>query len=321
MSGNTSPFLVSVVVPAWNAAGYLPATLETIFAQTLGPERVQVVVVDDGSTDATGQVIRECGGRVTAVFLENSGGPSLPRNQGIAHSIGEFVAFFDSDDLMDPEKLERAVETMVRFPDVEMVFSNFRSIDPTGQVLKEDYLAEYVEFRKDLKPTPVECTWLLDGQSAFRSLLRANFVGTSSAVCRRTLFDSVGPFDEEMKNADDIDMWLRIAGRGHAFAFLDRPLHSYRITPDGISARGPDRIPAVIKGLENQLPLCRREEDREFIAGQVRRLHLSRAWGLRERGDYREAIGSYKAGLAMGWDTRGMVGLVKTLSMALRQRN
>ncbi len=90
--------LVSVVIPTWNAAAYLPETLETIFNQTW--PQIQIVVVDDGSTDSTNNVLGQYQGRIKTINLENSGGPSRPRNKGIEHSDGEFIAIFDSDDLM-----------------------------------------------------------------------------------------------------------------------------------------------------------------------------------------------------------------------------
>jgi teichuronic acid biosynthesis glycosyltransferase TuaG len=306
--------LVSIVIPAWNAADFLPATLETVFAQTWQP--CEIIVVDDGSTDRTGQCLAEYGDRITVVSLTNSGGPSRPRNEGIKRSRGEFIAFFDSDDLMEADKLSTAMEVFAAHPDVDLVCSNFRSIDMADQLIDDDYLAEYRDFRQDLQPSSVASTGLLPGAAAFVNLLRANFVGTSSVVCRRDLFDKVGPFIEEMKNSDDVDMWRRIAGNGHDFAFIDRVLHSYRINPDGISSRGARRIPAMIRGLENQVSLCQDVEDRKYIREKVQSLHLERAWAFRQEGERDQAFQSYRAALAIGWSLRGAVGLLKTYVIA-----
>lgn len=311
--------LISVVIPTWNAADTLPQTLDTVFNQTW--PSIQVVVVDDGSTDHTGEVLAGYGDRITPVNLGNSGGPSRPRNQGIEHSRGQFIAFFDSDDLMEPDKLAQAMAVFAQHPETDFVCSNFRSIDPAGTQIKADYLADYQQFRSDLQRAKVPGTGLMPGEKAFSHLLRANFVGTSSVVCRRKVFQEVGPFDETMKNADDIDMWLRIAHHGHGFAFINRVLHSYRITPGGVTARGAARIPAMVKGLENQLPHCRRQEDRLFIHAKVRALHLDRAWELRQAGDLTGALESYRAGLAMGWAVRPFVGLLKTRLQTLTQKD
>jgi len=317
MSDNHRQPLVSVVIPAWNAADFLPATLETVFNQTWQP--FEIIVVDDGSTDHTAQCLTEYGDRITVVSLTNSGGPSRPRNEGIKRSRGEFIAFFDSDDLMEATKLSTAMEVFAVHPEVDFVCSNFRSIDMTDQLVSNDYLAEYQDFRQGLQPSSVADTGTLPGAAAFVSLLRANFVGTSSVVCRRDVFDEVGPFIEEMKNSDDVDMWRRIAGKGHNFAFIDRVLHSYRINPDGISSRGARRIPAMIRGLENQVSLCRNEVDRKFIGKKVQSLHLERAWAYRQEGDWDRAIRSYQTALAKSWSVRGIVGLIKTFVMSLKR--
>jgi len=311
--------LISVIIPTWNAADYLPGTLETVFAQTW--PAVEILVIDDGSTDSTSALLAGYGDRITTVVLENSGGQSRPRNKGIEHSHGEFIAFFDSDDLMEPDKLALAMEIFENHPEVGLVSSNFRSIDPNGQVLKEDYLQHYTTFRKDLQPSDIPDAGILQGEVAFRNLMRANFVGTSSVVCRREILVAVDPFDEEMKNADDIDMWMRIARSGYTFAFINRVLHSYRITPGGVTARGAKRVPAMVKGLENQLPHCKREEDRLFILGKIRKLHLGRAWEFKKSGDLAGARSSYRAGLAMGWGLRPMVGLLRTYIPFLNKKS
>jgi len=302
--------LVSVIIPTWNAADYLPSTLETVFKQTW--TNVEILIIDDGSTDSTSELLNAYSGKVTTVVLENSGGPSRPRNKGIEHSSGEFIAFFDSDDLMEPEKLQRAMEIFEKHPEVDLVCSNFRSIDPDGQILNPDYLQNYTNFREDLQPSIIPEVGLLPGEKAFRNLIRANFVGTSSVVCRKSILQAMDPFDEEMKNADDIDMWMRIARSGYTFAFINKALHSYRITPGGVTARGARRVPAMVKGLENQLPHCPGEEDRQFILSKIRKLHLGRAWEFRKSGDLQGARKSYREGLAMGWGLRPMVGLILT---------
>lgn len=311
--------LVSVVIPAYNAADTLPQTLDSIFAQTW--PRVQIVVVDDGSRDDTAAVLAGYGARLTCETIPNSGGPSRPRNRGVALAGGEFIAFFDSDDLMEPDKLARAVEIFARHPQVGLVCSNFRSIDNAGAVLQEDYLADYRQFRAHLRPAAVADTGLLDAEDAFRELLRANFVGTSSVVCRREVLQEAGPFDEEMKNGDDHDMWLRIARTGATMAFIDRVLHAYRITPGGVTARGPDRVPAMIRTLRNQIPHCRREEDRRFLQRKIRELHFVRGWELREAGRQAESIASYRAGLEIGWSLRPWIACLKARLRALLDRN
>jgi len=311
--------LVSVVMPAWNAARYLRATLETVLSQSYSP--VEVVVVDDGSTDETADILRSYGERVTAVVTANSGGPARPRNLGVGRARGEYIAFFDSDDLMEPDKLALEMSVFAEHPEVDVVCSNFRSVDTEGQVLRENYLAEYQKFRLELRPTGTPQVAVMAGKATFSQLLRANFIGTSSMVCRRRVLAAAGPFAEDMKNADDVDMWLRLARGGATFAFVDRALHSYRITPGGVTSRGAGRVPAMIRGLENQLPHCELEADRRFIRRRVGELLRGQAWALRRQGDLVAAVDGYRASLASQWTPQAALGLLRTRFMALGGRH
>lgn len=311
--------LVSVIIPTWNAAAFLPTTLETVFSQTW--PALEIIVVDDGSTDNTAELLAEYGGKIKVLHLENSGGPSRPRNCGVKNATGEYIAFFDSDDLMEPEKISQAMEVFATHPEVGFLSSNFRSIDVDGCVLKDDYLSEYTVFRKDLQTSELPGVGLLPGALAFKNLIRTNFVGTSSVVCRRECLMGTGPFVEEMKNSDDIEMWRRLAHNGCTFAFLDKVLHSYRITPGGITARGTGRFSSVIMGLERHITNCSREEDRRYIKNQVSRLHLAIAGSQRRAGDFDDAVRSYEASLASDWSFGCLARLVVTRVQAFLKRD
>jgi glycosyltransferase involved in cell wall biosynthesis len=104
---------VSVIIGAYEAMPYLVECLASVEAQTIGPERIEVIAVDDGSTDGTGECLEEFADRapmqVTVVRQENSGGPSGPRNVGLGKAAGRYVFFLDADDRLGPEALERMV--------------------------------------------------------------------------------------------------------------------------------------------------------------------------------------------------------------------
>jgi teichuronic acid biosynthesis glycosyltransferase TuaG len=302
--------MISVIIPSWNAAAFLPTTIDSVMSQIWAS--VEIIVVNDGSTDSTGRYLEELGDKISVINMDNSGGPSRPRNVGIEHSGGEFISFFDSDDLMEPDKLSKAMEVFTAHPEVDFVFTNFRSIDLDNKVLNRNYLSEYKVFRHNLEPSAVDDTYLLTGEETFRNLLRANFIGTSSVVCRRSIFDEVGLFDEEMKNADDIDMWMRIARAGYRFAFIDKALHSYRITPGGISFRGAERFSAKIKGMENQLPYCKHEEDSRYIIYKISKFYCAKAWLLRKNKQNKEAIENYKLSLKLRFNISAVRGIVIT---------
>src|SRR5690606_16515588 len=122
--------LVSVVIPAYNAAGLIGETIESILTQRY--PSVEIIAVDDGSADATANVVEGFGSRVRLARQPNSGGCSSPRNHGLRLARGEYVTFFDADDLMLPDKLARQVQYLEAHPDVSMVLMDYRNFDKAG---------------------------------------------------------------------------------------------------------------------------------------------------------------------------------------------
>jgi glycosyltransferase involved in cell wall biosynthesis len=133
---------VAVIVPLFNAEAYIAETIHSILAQSY--EDFVVMVVDDGSTDRSRAVVEAIPDE--RVFLHtqpNSGGPATPRNVGIRLTTSEYVALFDSDDLMLPGKLAKSVQVLDACPHAGFAISNFGVIDECGQVTKDDFLASY----------------------------------------------------------------------------------------------------------------------------------------------------------------------------------
>lgn len=310
--------LVSVIIPTWNAASFLARTLDSVFAQTW--PSFEVIIVDDGSTDSTPMLLQEYTDRVVVVDVEHSGGPSRPRNRGIEQARGDFIAIFDSDDLMEPDKIATSLEALQAVPHADLVFTNFRSIDANDRTLSDDYLADYHEFRQALIPTETPDVSILDPDRALRLLIHANFIGASSVTCRREALNRTGPFDESMKNADDIDMWMRMASQGRVFVFLDRVLHSYRINPGGVTSRGADRIPGMIYGLQKQLGVGHSRQVEAEIKAAIGRLYAGRAWSLRKQRRLHEARGCYREALRRGAGPGVLPGLIMTWAMSLFRR-
>ncbi len=310
---------VSVVIPAHDAADFLGETLDSVLSQD-HPD-LEVIVVDDASTDDTPGVMASYGDRIVSIRLDvASGGPSRPRNEGATAASGEFIAFIDSDDLMEPGALSDSLGVMARHPDVSFVFAGLRSIDEQGEVIDPDYLSEYREFRRDLAPTDDPAVGLLSGDKAYSGLLHATFVFTSSVVMRRALWEEAGPFDEEMKNGDDRDMWMRSALTGATFAFIDRPHFSYRKRTNSVTNRGWLRMPSVIRMMEKHVRLARTDADRRLAADRLNRARLAYAYGLREAGRLDESIDAYRAALGERMTRRGVLGIMKARLLKLAGR-
>lgn len=187
--------LVSIVVPTYNYGHFVCETIESALAQTYSP--VEIIVVDDGSTDDTRTRLAVYGYRVHYIHQQNRG-LSAARNTGIAAAQGEFIALLDSDDLWLPDKLARQVASCVREPDAGVVATERFAIDETGKRL--DYVSE-------------RCS--RDGfrELTMRDLLEFPAFSPSSVLARKDALLAVGGFDEGLTAVEDMEMWVRIAAR------------------------------------------------------------------------------------------------------------
>jgi len=220
--GEVEP-LVSVITPAYNAAKYLSQTIQSALGQTY--KNIEIVVVDDGSTDGTEDLKVLQDRRVRYLKIKHSGGPATPRNVGIKKSRGDLIAFLDSDDVWRPEKLEKQISFMQK-GGFDFVSSDAGVIDKNGKKTKDSYLAHLGNLNNL-------------GPQVFPRLYESNFVITSSALVRREVFDKVGFFDQSprMVGVEDYDLWLRISAVGAKFGFLPERLLLYRDRAGSLSDR------------------------------------------------------------------------------------
>lgn len=216
MSEQTSPApRVSVVIPAYNAADTLGDALDSVFDQTFTDH--EVIVVDDGSTDSTRDVLRARGERIRVLTKANEGRPSTTRNLGARAARGEYLAFLDADDRWRPEKLARQVAVLDRNPAVGLVYSGTAITDNEGRIVRTTH------------PSP-------GGRGRIYPLLCVrNIMVGSSAMARRQAVAEAGWFDESLTSIENWDLWIRIARRWE-IDFVDEPLTLYRVHTGNRSA-------------------------------------------------------------------------------------
>jgi len=205
---------ISVVLPTYNQAKYLPASLEGIASQIC--RDFELIVVDDGSSDETPQVLAAWGKRWPFVLIqqENQGLPHA-LNVGFARAAGDYFTWTSSDNIMLPPMLARLATELDRCPELGMVYSDWYDIDEAGRVVREVRTLEY---------DPVV-------------LLRHNYI-RASFMYRRRCRDEIGDYDPGMKFKEDHDYWLRIAQRWRMKRVAEL-LYQYRIHPESLSsARG-----------------------------------------------------------------------------------
>ncbi len=184
--------VVSVVIPLYNARDVIKSTMESLLAQTY--PHYEIVVVDDGSTDGSGDVVRAYGDRVQYIFQRN-GGVAQARNRGIAAARGRYIALLDHDDLWDREKLAKQVAMLDSQPAIGMVVADVAHIDRAGRPMNH------------VGPA-------YQPQHEFARLFVQGFVPTPSAtLIRKDLLEAVGGFDEQFNSVgmDDHELWTRIA--------------------------------------------------------------------------------------------------------------
>jgi glycosyltransferase involved in cell wall biosynthesis len=208
---------VSVIIPSYNSACYLTDAVDSVLAQTV--QDIEVLVIDDGSTDDTEAVMRRYGPPVRYLRQPNSG-VAVARNHGIEASRSRYVAFLDADDTWMPRKLERQLTALEQHPQYRACYSAFLKVT------------------SDLKPLGVSRS---QGQrSVLEDLLfRGNVIGSICTVlCDRSIFAATGGFDPALSQCADWDMWVRIA-RVTDFLYLDEPLVTYRQHDSNMSRNAP----------------------------------------------------------------------------------
>ena len=224
--------LVSVVMATYNMSRYLPLAARSVLAQTY--ENIELLIVDDGSTDDTAKVVEPFldDPRVKYRVQENKGQASA-KNHGVRESSGEYIAFLDADDMWAPEKIDLQLPVFSRSETLGVVYSRLASIDENGTQLK------------------VSDEELFRGRVSGPLLIR-NFVGFSTSIVRKECFDRLGGFKEQIRMGIDYDLWLRFSTR-YEFDYVDRPLLYYRVWPGQMSNNCKGRYLSGIETMKNFL--------------------------------------------------------------------
>jgi Glycosyl transferase family 2 len=222
---------VTVVIPCFRQAHFLPEAIESVLAQDHGA--VEIVVVDDGSPDNVGEVAARYPG--VKCLRQPNGGLAAARNTGMEEASGDFLLFLDADDRLLPEAIERGLEELRADPEAMMAAGTWRLIGESGEPLPAD---------------PPQ-----QPPQAFPALLESCFISTPAAVLyRRELFSRIGGFDPEVSASADYDLYLRTAAR-FPVRLHPQPVAEYRRHGANMT-RDPELIMAAeTTVLERQAPL------------------------------------------------------------------
>lgn len=226
---------VSVIIPTYNRADLVPEAINSVLGQT--SIDVEVVVVDDGSTDSTRALLHDLYGERIRYLYQTNSGRSAARNRGIAVSRGHYLLFLDSDDMLLPGALEREAAYLDAHPNVDIVYTDGYFCDETGK-----NIARIAPMRAPHSPDDI-----------LKDLILSNVIlACHTAMVRRTALDALGPpyFNETLRGTEDENLWIRLAAQDSTFAYLDVLTCQYRIHANNASRYAPSS-PAFQKRQES----------------------------------------------------------------------
>ena len=254
--------LISVIIPAYNCARFLPAAIESALQQTYS--RVEVVVVNDGSPDNTDEVVQPYLDRITYVEQENRG-LSAARNAGFRASTGDFVCFLDADDILLPDKFTQQLAVFQREPDLGIVISGYIDVEEDGHT----------------KILTVRKAWHRD---ALDHMLNHEVFPSHTALIRRRVLEASPLFPEDIDTAEsqeDWQLWLHLALDGIQFSSVPEPTCKYRSRPGSIrtnSLKHLDGARRVVRWLRQDPRAEPYRERVERLAAIVEMERVARAW-------------------------------------------
>lgn len=264
-----STHTVSVIIPVHNGARYLKQAIDSVLWQESKGVRIEIIVVDDGSTDATGEIARSYGGSIKYVRISHCGFPGAVRNVGLEHASGDFMAFVDSDDLLLPHSVALRIEAALARPEVGFIYGNYLFWD------EEKYWHPF----QDLRPPS---GFILE------ALYSRNFINMNTVLVRRDLINEIGGFVPTIRTSEDYWLWLQLTARTRSF-YIPSPLAITRVRPGSVSGLSLlEKLPNLVRvlavvGKQFKVPKLR----------VVRRLNPLRCWLAKERwrqGQYLRAL-------------------------------
>jgi glycosyltransferase involved in cell wall biosynthesis len=257
--------LVSVVVPTFNMAQWLPDALDSIAAQTY--TQLECIVVDDGSSDNSRVVVDSYirGDRRFRYIFKESGGPSSARNTGIKASRGEFVAFLDADDIWLPKKLEKQMAALTARPEAGLCCTYYEEVDENLNLINTWPIIK----QRNGYPDEICSETLAENISC--CLVPGS---ASAAVVRKVCFEELGLFDARLRIGEDLDMWYRIALK---FPIIQEREVLVRVRKVD-KQDSTERIRRILKDLELIVDKIRQSAPQAHQA-LVERADYNRLWG------------------------------------------
>lgn len=248
----STPALVSTIIPAYNARRFIGRALASALAQKV--PRCEILVVDDGSTDGTREFVETYADRgVRLICRDTRGGAAAARNTGLHAATGEYIAFLDADDEWMPDKLSRQLEVITARPGMTFISCRANLVDETGRDTGDIY--------RGASPA--------SGSEGWRTLLAHPCVATPSVLARRAAIMTAGAFNKWMPVAEDQDLWIRLALMGE-IGYINDTLVLVHSTPNSLSKakireQADYVLPMVISYVERNRDRMSADEARRIL--------------------------------------------------------
>jgi glycosyltransferase involved in cell wall biosynthesis len=260
--------LISIILPTYNRAAWLIKSMGSVINQTYS--NWEMIVWDDGSNDNTEEVVKSFHDERIKYYKGFNKGAAFARNRALEKSIGNYIAFLDSDDEWVSDKLGRQVEILDKYPYIDFLFGNYLNIDLSTGV-KGLAFDQFELGLHNLQVSLIESTLFAIYQGMPESLFIANFIATDSVLVRKTAVDLAGKFNETLCNAEDLEYWWRMGLHGVNFAYVDDILMVRNKPPDSLSSSSISTNHNSLRALD----LCRIEALKNGRANLVKYLMKS----------------------------------------------
>jgi glycosyltransferase involved in cell wall biosynthesis len=268
---------VTALIPTYDSGKYICDAVDSVLAQTFPAH--EIIVVDDGSTDCTREVLAKYKTKIKYIRQVNAGPPAA-RNTGIARATGEFIALLDSDDLWVPQKLKLQMNYIDRHPECGLVYTDMKTFDDTG------IIEESVKVSRNLT---------LPSGRIFPQMFVETLFQTSAVLIRKSCIDRVGGFDTSLRMGDDYEFFLRIA-RHYELGYVDEPLVLYRQHPSQgtrtwgkLLQKGVPWEFLVLKRILDTYPEVVREMGRSQVQQRLSKPYFALAYACLAEGDHSNA--------------------------------
>lgn len=307
---------VSIVLPTYNRAHLLPSVLETILSQDY--EDFDLVIVDDGSTDNTLEVISEFqarDSRLRYIRLPENRGPGFARDEGLNRAVAKYIALADSDDLWVPGRLKEQVEILDQHPEIEILFGDYLNIDHVHESRNTGFSLSAVGMQALILRRLSDDLWIIE-RGLEKAILRSNFIGTPTMLLRKEVFARVGGFDHMLQTSEDLEFHWRAATLGAQYAFINKPLIERHVHRDSLTAQGVTPLIQRLEALRKCHALSRSIDCPELLTS-IRSAELRTCRNLIFRyGEQKQRVNAcrvYIGSLRYGFSARTLFSLILAL--------